>query len=331
MAAVGLTWDTHMLPILKELPADAIGDVDDILSMIRSELAWRRQSLRDAIAARDLYFRVSLVGNCNLNCPFCHNEGAPTSGRADLEFVEKAMAAAKEVGFTRVQFTGGEPLLHREVGVFVSRASSIFSDVGVTTNGTLLPLKLQRLIGSGISRIHISLQAEPLRNAGDNGEWGVPTWLASTLQQGEDAGVTIRLNLPVPAQAMDEAFSFIRRMRRFGCDLKVFSVLPEGQLRGESYPIDRLKGLVRDENNRRELLRVAGTIVLREYREPRGIRCGRCRDFRFCKEQSHSLRLGADGILRPCLATRSWDLPLREGEMRTQIEAGALLALDYTW
>jgi molybdenum cofactor biosynthesis enzyme MoaA len=320
-----------MLPIVKELPSATIANLDNVVDLIRTELVRRRQSLSDAIAARDLYFRVSLVGNCNLNCPFCHNEGAPTSGIADPGFVERAMAAAREVGFARVQFTGGEPLLHKKVEVFVSRASSIFTDVGVTTNGTLLLLKLEKLIAFGITRIHISLQEEPLRDAGEHGEWGVPGWLTTVLQRGQEAAVNIRLNLPVPAHAMDDAFSFVRRMRTFGCDLKVFSVLPEGQFRGEHYPLEELKRKVRDENRQRRLMGVPGEVLLREYREPDGVRCKQCKEFRFCKEQSHSLRLGADGILRPCLATRRWDLPLREEEMRTQIEASALLAIDYTW
>jgi hypothetical protein len=48
-------------------------------------------------------------------------------------------------------------------------------------------------------------------------------------------------------------------------------------------------------------------------------------------EQSHSLRLGADLVLRPCLATRHWDAPLRASAINESVTEAALLALDYRW
>ena len=55
-------------------------------------------------------------------------------------------AAAVQVGFTRIQFTGGEPLLRPDVGAFVGLARRYEADVGVTTNRTYLPVRLEDLV-----------------------------------------------------------------------------------------------------------------------------------------------------------------------------------------
>ena len=134
----------------------------EMLNAIRQRLQDQGVTLADVISLRKLYFRVSVISTCNLSCLFCHNEGAPTGGRINLDFARKAIEAAREIGFNRVQFTGGEPLLRKDIGDFVGMARSLINDVGVTTNGLLLPERIDSLINNSITRIHISLQTETL-------------------------------------------------------------------------------------------------------------------------------------------------------------------------
>lgn len=300
-----------------------------ILSELRKQLSENRQSIKQAIRERELYFRVSLVGACNLACPFCHNEGAPTKGIMDLTFAENAVKAAAEVGFERVLFTGGEPLLHAQIARFVENARLLVRDVGITTNGTFLEKHIEDLILAGLTRLHISLQVESLVEAGSAGVWGIPKWLSSMLEYAADEKFLLRLNMPIPGNMLDEASNFLEKIACYGCDLKVFSILPEGESKNISYPLNRLIKIIDRENSRRHHLGLKGQIFLRDYRPPKGVRCNTCADFIRCKEQSHSLRLGADHILRPCLATRAWDSILTEVNMRKQIEDAALLALDF--
>jgi cyclic pyranopterin phosphate synthase len=302
-----------------------------VLEEIVRRLASRGENLRQAIEKRDLYFRVSLVGGCNLRCPFCHNEGAPAVGQADLTFTCQAMAAAYEVGFRRIQFTGGEPLLHPKVALFVEKARGLFTDVGITTNGTFLPKHLESLVRSKITRIHVSLQAQELQQWGDADEWGIPQWLGGLLELSRSGLLNVRLNMPVPADQVGEAFRFLRDLARFACDVKVFAILPEGSVSSRDYPLWALQSAVEEENQRRVLSGEGGHILLRDFSVPSGIRCNECPDRSRCKEQSHSLRLGADRLLRPCLATRRWDASLEEGDVYRQIRDAALLSLDYIW
>ena len=302
-----------------------------VLSEIRKRLEQSRTTLVEAIRQRDLYFRVSVVGGCNLSCAFCHNEGAPTKGTIDIEVAEKAIAAAVAVGFDRVQFTGGEPLLRRDIGDFVRMARRQVQDVGVTTNGTYLLRALDDLVGANITRIHVSLQTESLIEAGSAERWGIPEWLAPTIHRANEGAFSLRLNLPVPADCLDAAEDFLVQLGEHRCDVKAFSVLPEGSTANTPYPLTKLEDMVMRVNSIRQAANVSCEVFLRGFRPPEGVRCPTCRDRDRCKEQSHSLRLGADLILRPCLATRDWDMPMGESDLEDQIREATLLALDYRW
>ncbi len=154
-----------------------VGCYIDTVELIRTRLNKRNETIAEAIKERALYFRVSLLGACNLACPFCHNEGAATKGKLEIAFAERAICIAHELGFRRIQFTGGEPLLHPRVADFVKIARAVMPDVGITTNGTYLAPKLASLISAGLSRIHVSLQAEALCSNPSAEQWSIPGWL----------------------------------------------------------------------------------------------------------------------------------------------------------
>jgi len=303
---------------------------EEVLAAVRGRLDERKMTLAEAIAERDLYFRVSLVGACNLSCAFCHNEGAPKEGKVKLEDVDVAIDAAVHAGFTRVQFTGGEPLLRPDVAEFVRLGRSYVDDVGVTTNGVYLPRRIDSLIDAGLARMHVSLQTESLIAAGSEQRWGIPPWLGPTVELASGGAFRLRVNLPVPADTLPQAEAFLHAVTSVGIDVKVFAVLPEGEVREEEYPLDRLEEMVeRVNDSRREGDR--GSVLLRGYRPPEGVRCPTCPDRSRCMEQSHSLRLGADLTLRPCLATRGWDSSFDLGSAQGTVTEAALLALDYRW
>ncbi len=298
-------------------------------TQIRDSLQKDGVSLPELIKERELYFRISVTGACNLSCQFCHNEGGPQTGVMTPDIAEAAIVSAVSLGFTRVQFTGGEPLLRKDISEFVKRGKRYVQDVGVTTNGTFLLRELDKLVEAGISRIHVSLQTESLVEAGSEQCWGIPDWLLPTITRARSGEFDLRLNLPVPANAMAETENFLLLLEDYRCDIKVFSVLPEGGVSNLVYPLSDLESLVERVNHGRETRQINGKVFLRGFRPPAGIRCHTCDDRPRCREQSHSLRLGADLVLRPCLASRAWDVPLQLDREDDVLLESALLALDY--
>jgi GTP 3',8-cyclase len=310
---------------------DPTHDPERMLTQLRARRPSDPEQLRRILEDRALYFRVSVVGNCNLSCPFCHNEGGPGNGRPSVQAIEESARLAAELGFSRIQYTGGEPLLRKDLDRLVAVATRFFDDVGVTTNGTLLQLRWPSLVDAGITRVHISLQSEALRSGEVGSEWEVPEWLAWVCERRVEQRPTVRLNLPVPMGEEQQVSTFLQQLAPWGCDVKLFTLIPT-----DAHALqDRHAALVREvalgENKRRRVAGQRGTVGVRGHHLPTGLRCPTCRDRDMCVEQSRSLRLGSDGVLRPCLATRDWDRefdPFSDRAQETLLEA-TLLALDY--
>lgn len=281
--------------------------------------------LAEDITRVGLYFRVSIVGACNLTCPFCHNEGGPNRGVIQNEVFDAAARAAAGVGFPRIQLTGGEPTLHPRLPDLVRRARLAFKEVGMTTNGVRLADRLASIVGAGITRLHISIQRESLNSA--SGEWRVPAWLAPTIGIAVGAAVRVQINLPVAVEDAELASAFLLKPETFAYDWKVFALLPHGST--TSNDDETLPAMVRDVQSERVRMGAPGSVFIRGYLPPAGVRCGSCSEISRCKEQSRSLRLGVDGVLRPCLATREWDRPFNLEEPELSIREAAVLALDF--
>ena len=63
------------------------------------------------------------------------------------------------LGVTKVKLTGGEPTVRHDIVEIVKRIKPLFSEVGMTTNGTLLKRKLPKLVEAGLTSVNISLDS----------------------------------------------------------------------------------------------------------------------------------------------------------------------------
>ena len=106
--------------------------------------------------------RVALTQRCNLNCVYCHHEGECSqsdNGKKEItkEDIEDLLKVTGELGIKKVRFTGGEPLIRKDIVDIVQIASKYMDDVSMSTNGTLLCEKVSELKEAGISRFNITL------------------------------------------------------------------------------------------------------------------------------------------------------------------------------
>ncbi|WP_221933168.1 GTP 3',8-cyclase MoaA [Tessaracoccus rhinocerotis] len=125
--------------------------------------------------ARDL--RVSLTDRCNLRCTYCMPaegmEWLPTDKvLSDAEVIRMVRIAVETLGIVKVRFTGGEPLLRKELEDIVAAASAMRTVDGgspelmLTTNGLGLEHRAQALKDAGLDRVNISLDSlDPERYA----------------------------------------------------------------------------------------------------------------------------------------------------------------------
>jgi cyclic pyranopterin phosphate synthase len=124
----------------------------------------------DRLGRRIDYLRISITDRCNLRCVYCMpEEGLPLQPRDELlsfEEIWRVAGAAWALGFRKFRVTGGEPLVVKNVLVFLQglRRATGDATLCLTTNGTLLGRYLGDLRDIGIARLNISLDTlDPVR------------------------------------------------------------------------------------------------------------------------------------------------------------------------
>jgi len=113
------------------------------------------------------YLRISLTDKCNFNCIYCNPKNHLIEGKRKdhlltFEEIERIVNLfAGKLGFRKVRFTGGEPLVRKDVFNLFERISHIQKDyglkLGVTTNGSLVENKTHLLKEYGFNNLNISL------------------------------------------------------------------------------------------------------------------------------------------------------------------------------
>jgi cyclic pyranopterin phosphate synthase len=270
------------------------------------------------------YLRVSVTDRCNLRCSYCAPKSRAGLGSKDdlLSYEEIALvvAAAADLGVTKIRVTGGEPLVRRDIGRLLRLVSAISgpTDLALTTNGTLLREHVPDLLASRFRRVNVSLDtvnAERYRVV-----CGAPLLLR--VVQGIDAavaaGLALKLNaVCAPGLTVDEALALARFGLQREIDVRFIEAMPVSgaadSQTGAAQAVERGLTLTLG-------LEAAGQDgVARVFRVP-GEKA--CIGFitpshaRFCSG-CDKLRLSSRGLLRTCLfATGGFDLhrALRSGD-----------------
>ena len=129
---------------------------------------------------RDL--RVSVTPRCNFRCSYCDPLGMGHKdplGTVSVQEVAWVLGAAVGLGMSSVRFTGGEPLLRKELPEMIALAKAVgVEDIAITTNATLLKRRLPELLDAGLNRVNISLDAvdEKVFKQATGGGSSKPVW-----------------------------------------------------------------------------------------------------------------------------------------------------------
>ncbi|MDX9758036.1 MAG: radical SAM protein [Bacteroidota bacterium] len=108
-----------------------------------------------------------LTYRCNAFCAFCHfgdHAAFRDTRHARTEDVMRNLAAMRRLGVRFVDLTGGEPLLHPDIGRIAAETRRLGMRSSVTTNGLLYPKRAAELAGN-VDLLHFSLDsADPAQH-----------------------------------------------------------------------------------------------------------------------------------------------------------------------
>lgn len=167
---------------------------------------------------------------CNLKCRFCFATFREVRGRLPLDASLRLLARLRAAGTEKINFAGGEPTMHPEIGPLVAEARRLGFVVSLITNGFRLDRLLDRQaddldwVGLSVDSADEQIQAALGRGDGTHVEQSLA--LAGRIRE---AGLKLKLNTVVTALNWREDLRpFVRLFRPDRW--KVFQVLPvEGQ------------------------------------------------------------------------------------------------------
>ena len=102
-----------------------------------------------------LYIKVS--ENCNSHCFMCHYAGKTDAYNITLSQYEDILEYAKKNKIKMIRFTGGEPLIHKNIVEFIKMANDRGFLTSIITNGFLLDRYSKALTDNGLNECIISL------------------------------------------------------------------------------------------------------------------------------------------------------------------------------
>ncbi len=108
--------------------------------------------------------RVSLTDRCNLRCTYCMPaEGLDWLANEQVlsteELVRLLRIAVTRLGITNIRFTGGEPLLAKDLDRVIAATAALRPrpQIALTTNGVALHRRARALAEAGLDRVNVSL------------------------------------------------------------------------------------------------------------------------------------------------------------------------------
>ncbi len=147
------------------------------VSLARLRRDWRRDD--GSISSGPLIAHLFVTANCNQHCPRCRlpeRRQDPEMTTAEAIGLLHELAA---MNVAAVAFTGGEPLLRRDLWTLVSEAKRCGLETMVVTNGLLLGEQLEQLFTAAPATVMVSLDGAeaPVHDASR----GCPGAFAATL------------------------------------------------------------------------------------------------------------------------------------------------------
>ena len=282
--------------------------------------------LVDDLGRRYSYLRLSVTDRCDFACVYC----MPLGGEDDhavrpelLTFEEAARVVSvfAQLGIDRVRFTGGEPLVRRDVVhmvELVQRRTGI-DNLVMTTNASRLGELAAPLAQAGLRGVNISLDSLDAGRFRELTRGGELTRVLAGVHAALDAGLEVKLNIVALGGLNDaEAPQLVDWAWDLGITPRFIELMPLGE--ASKLPAERFV-------SHQQLIERLGSRVLRDAPEAAlkgrsiqgqgparylaaGDGSGRKVGFitavsdEFC-DSCNRVRVTARGDFRACLASRT--------------------------
>ncbi|EOJ1697459.1 GTP 3',8-cyclase MoaA [Campylobacter jejuni] len=287
--------------------------------------------LIDQFGRKINYLRISVTQRCNFRCLYCMPkipfDYQPKENLLSFEELFLFVKAAIDEGIEKIRITGGEPLLRKDLSIFIKMISDYKSDIdlAITTNGFLLKDFAKDLKNAGLKRLNISLDTLDHKKAKTLAQKDVLDSVLSGIDEALNLDLKVKLNtVALENLNDDELISLLEFAKSKKAQIRFIEFMENTHAYG------KLQGLKRDEIIQILSQKYQIQLIKKDEKAPVSIYKADDYEFGIIDPHSHEfcdscnrIRLSAEGLLIPCLyfdEALSIKEAVRKGDIKAAVE-----------
>ncbi|EPS5785361.1 GTP 3',8-cyclase MoaA [Campylobacter coli] len=286
--------------------------------------------LIDQFGRKINYLRISVTQRCNFRCLYCMPKipfnHQPKENLLNFEELFLFVKVAIDEGIEKIRITGGEPLLRKDLSVFIKMINDYKKDLdlAITTNGFLLKDFAKDLKDAGLKRLNISLDTLESKKAKILAQKDVLDSVLAGIDEALSVGLKVKLNTVVlKGLNDDELIPLLEFAKSKNIQIRFIEFMENIHAYG------KLQGLKRDEIIQILSQKYQVKLIKKAEKAPVSIYSADGYEFGIIDPHSHEfcdscnrIRLSAEGLLIPCLYFDE-ALSIKEAVRKGDINAAA--------
>ncbi|HEB9332149.1 TPA: GTP 3',8-cyclase MoaA [Campylobacter coli] len=286
--------------------------------------------LIDQFGRKINYLRISVTQRCNFRCLYCMPKipfnHQPKENLLSFEELFLFVKVAIDEGVEKIRITGGEPLLRKDLSVFIKMINDYKKDLdlAITTNGFLLKDFAKDLKDAGLKRLNISLDTLESKKAKILAQKDVLDSVLAGIDEALSIGLKVKLNtVALKGLNDDELISLLEFAKSKNIQIRFIEFMENIHAYG------KLQGLKRDEIIQILSQKYQIKLIKKAEKAPVSIYSADDYEFGIIDPHSHEfcdscnrIRLSAEGLLIPCLYFDE-ALSIKEAVRKGDINAAA--------
>lgn len=286
--------------------------------------------LIDQFGRKINYLGISVTQRCNFRCLYCMPKipfnHQPKENLLSFEELFLFVKVAIDEGIEKIRITGGEPLLRKDLSVFIKMINDYKKDLdlAITTNGFLLKDFAKDLKDAGLKRLNISLDTLESKKAKILAQKDVLDSVLAGIDEALSVGLKVKLNTVVlKGLNDDELIPLLEFAKSKNIQIRFIEFMENIHAYG------KLQGLKRDEIIQILSQKYQVKLIKKAEKAPVSIYSADGYEFGIIDPHSHEfcdscnrIRLSAEGLLIPCLYFDE-ALSIKEAVRKGDINAAA--------
>ncbi|MBZ7936136.1 GTP 3',8-cyclase MoaA [Campylobacter sp. B0100352/1] len=277
------------------------------------------------------YLRISVTQRCNFRCLYCMPKipfnHQPKENLLSFEELFLFVKAAIDEGIEKIRITGGEPLLRKDLSIFIKMIHDYKKelDLAITTNGFLLKDFAKDLKNAGLKRLNVSLDTLDEKKAKQLAQKDVLSSVLAGIEEALNVGLKVKLNtVALKNLNDDELIALLEFAKAKNIQIRFIEFMENTHAYG------KLQGLKRDEIIQILSQKYDVKLIKKAEKAPVSLYSANDYEFGIIDPHSHEfcdscnrIRLSAEGHLIPCLyfdEALSIKEAIRKGDVKAAVE-----------